>query len=101
MKNNEIRQKTAYLIGDSAKHGKDQVLSCTLHFKIKGFGAQRRYAELDTDRNENALKNAENTAKKGGFDNIRLVTITKVAKTNRFGIVGWVERNRTKSPFKF
>lgn len=97
-----LRTKTAFLIGDSQTEGKNQVISDTLFFKTKGFGEQRKYSsELDDQRDENALKNAEKTAKEGNYQNIRLVTVTKVAKTTRMGIICWIEKKRETKPFNF
>ena len=98
---NEIKQKTAYLIGDSETAGKDQIISNTLYFKIVNFGTQRKYAELDNDRNEKTLEIAQNMAKKDNFTNIRLVIVTKKAITNKLGIFRWVEKKRIQKPFKF
>jgi hypothetical protein len=96
-----IIQKTAYLVGDSEIAGKDQVISDTLFFKITGFGEKRKYDGLDNTRNVTALKNAEKTAKEGNFHNVRLVVVTKAAKTIKMGVVRWIEKRREVKPFAF
>lgn len=77
----------SYLIGDSISEGKDQVISRTI-----------KYGDLYDEQNERVINEARDIARKGGFDNIRLVTVTFYGVFLRS--VGFIEYKTQKQTIK-
>ena len=83
-----IRRTGGYLIGDSAKDGRDQVISPCFMFPHPEHNAF----------NQRVLDEATAYARQNGYTNIRCEVITYVARTIPQGIIGWKEIRRRTTP---
>lgn len=84
-----IRSVGGYLIGDSQRDGKDQIISECFRFPHPEHNAV----------NQKIIDQAMAYAVENGYANIRVEIVTSVAVVIPLGIIGWKEVSRRVKPF--
>lgn len=84
--------RASFLIGDSEKYGKDQIISDTIKYNKNG---------LYDSQNERTIAAAREMACRDGFTNIRIVTVYYDAVCIYCGVIDYKKTRETIKPFKF
>ena len=84
-----IKRLGGFLIGDSAEHGKDQIISDCFKFPHPEHNLV----------NQRIIDEALAFAQKNRYDNIRAELVTETAITIPQGIIGWRISHRRVVPF--